>query len=54
MGGELGHNEADGGVFLPRDADWLEATEALRTGFVDHPDQDLAITGPPCGATLHF
>ncbi|MBO0892837.1 MAG: Rieske 2Fe-2S domain-containing protein [Acidimicrobiales bacterium] len=35
-----------GGVFLPRDADWLEATEALRQGFVEHPELDLAITGP--------
>jgi phthalate 4,5-dioxygenase len=35
-----------GGVFLPRDADWLEATEALRQGFVDHPELDPAITGP--------
>ena len=35
-----------GGVFLPRGADWLEATKALRQGFVDHPELDLAITGP--------
>jgi hypothetical protein len=35
-----------GGVFLSKDADWLEATEQLRRGFVDHPELDLAITGP--------
>jgi LigXa C-terminal domain like len=35
-----------GGVFLPRDADWLEATEALRRGFVKHPDLDLSVAGP--------
>jgi phenylpropionate dioxygenase-like ring-hydroxylating dioxygenase large terminal subunit len=27
-----------GSVFLPRDADWLQATEDLRRAFVDHPD----------------
>jgi phenylpropionate dioxygenase-like ring-hydroxylating dioxygenase large terminal subunit len=35
-----------GGVFLPRDAEWLEATEALRRGFSKHPDLDPSITGP--------
>jgi phenylpropionate dioxygenase-like ring-hydroxylating dioxygenase large terminal subunit len=35
-----------GGVFLPRDADWLEATEDLRRGFVKHPDLDTTVTGP--------
>jgi hypothetical protein len=35
-----------GGVFLPRGADWLEATEALRRGFVQHPQVDTTITGP--------
>jgi phenylpropionate dioxygenase-like ring-hydroxylating dioxygenase large terminal subunit len=35
-----------GGVFLPRDADWLEATEELRRGFVKHPDLDTTVTGP--------
>jgi phenylpropionate dioxygenase-like ring-hydroxylating dioxygenase large terminal subunit len=35
-----------GGVFLPRDADWLEATQDLRRGFVKHPDLDTTVTGP--------
>jgi hypothetical protein len=35
-----------GGVFLPNDAEWLEATEALRAGFVKHPELDPSITGP--------
>ena len=35
-----------GGVFLPRDADWLSATEELRRGFVQHPELDLSVTGP--------
>jgi len=35
-----------GGVFLAQDADWLEATESLRRGFVQHPEVDPSITGP--------
>jgi phenylpropionate dioxygenase-like ring-hydroxylating dioxygenase large terminal subunit len=35
-----------GGVFLPQDAEWLEGTEALRRGFVKHPELDPTITGP--------
>ena len=35
-----------GGVFLPGDAEWLEATEDLRRGFVKHPELDASITGP--------
>ncbi len=35
-----------GGVFLRRDADWIEATEHLRRGFVQHSDLDLTVTGP--------
>ena len=34
-----------GGVLLPRDADWLEATAELRKAFVDHPQLDPAIVG---------
>jgi hypothetical protein len=34
-----------GGTILPRDADWLAATEHLRRAFVDHPDLDPAIVG---------
>jgi phthalate 4,5-dioxygenase oxygenase subunit len=39
------HHRA-GGVLLPEDADWIEATRSLRKGFVDHPGLDPAITGP--------
>jgi phenylpropionate dioxygenase-like ring-hydroxylating dioxygenase large terminal subunit len=35
-----------GGVFLPQDAEWLEATEDLRRGFVKHPELDPSVTGP--------
>jgi phthalate 4,5-dioxygenase len=35
-----------GGVYLPRDADWLDATEELRQGGVTHPQLDLSVTGP--------
>jgi phthalate 4,5-dioxygenase len=34
-----------GGVILPRDADWLTATEQLRAAFVDHPGLDPAQFG---------
>ena len=34
-----------GGAFLPRDADWLEATAELRKAFVQHAELDPAITG---------
>jgi nitrite reductase/ring-hydroxylating ferredoxin subunit len=35
-----------GGVFLPEDADWVEATRELRKAFVTHPGLDPAINGP--------
>jgi len=35
-----------GGVFLPPDADWVEATRELRTAFVEHPELDPALNGP--------
>lgn len=35
-----------GGVFLPKDTDWLEGTAELRRGFVKHPDLDVSVTGP--------
>jgi nitrite reductase/ring-hydroxylating ferredoxin subunit len=35
-----------GGVFLPEDADWVEATKELRRAFVEHPHLDPAINGP--------
>jgi hypothetical protein len=34
-----------GGVILPSDADWLEATQDLRKAFVAHPDLDLSVVG---------
>jgi phthalate 4,5-dioxygenase len=35
-----------GGVFLPADADWVEATRELRQAFVEHPALDPALNGP--------
>jgi hypothetical protein len=35
-----------GGVFLPEDAHWLEATTELRKAFVEHADLDPSIVGP--------
>ncbi len=35
-----------GGVFLPEEADWVEATRALRRALVEHPELDPAINGP--------
>src|SRR5262249_55082112 len=29
-----------GSIFLPEDADWIEATAHLREAFADHPDLD--------------
>jgi phthalate 4,5-dioxygenase oxygenase subunit len=34
------------GVFLPPDADWVEATRELRRAFVEHPELDPALNGP--------
>ncbi len=34
-----------GGVILPKDADWVEATQELRRGFTDHPEIDPAVEG---------
>jgi hypothetical protein len=34
-----------GGVILPKDADWVEATRDLREAFVEHPELDLSILG---------
>ncbi len=34
-----------GGAFIPRGADWLEATRELREAFVEHPELDPAISG---------
>jgi phthalate 4,5-dioxygenase oxygenase subunit len=35
-----------GGVFLPENADWVEATRELRQAFVEHPQLDPALNGP--------
>jgi hypothetical protein len=35
-----------GGVFLPPDADWVEATHELRQAFIEHPELDPALNGP--------
>src|SRR5579864_6854461 len=35
-----------GGVFLPPDADWVDATRELRQAFVEHPQLDPALNGP--------
>ena len=35
-----------GGCMLPRGADWVEATQSLRAGFVDHPELNPALNGP--------
>src|SRR5579864_3850751 len=34
-----------GGAYLPRDANWIEATTELRKAFVNHPELDPAIAG---------
>jgi len=39
-----------GGVILPRDADWVEATRQRRAAFVEHPDLDVEVTGNVPGA----
>jgi len=34
-----------GGVVLPRDADWIEATQKLRTAWTEHPGLSRAVLG---------
>ena len=34
-----------GGVVLPRDADWIDATRALRKAWVEHPELSRAVLG---------
>ena len=34
-----------GGVLLPKEANWLDATAELRKAFVDHPELDPAVAG---------
>jgi phthalate 4,5-dioxygenase len=35
-----------GGLFLPKGADWVEATRELRKAFVEHPELDPTLNGP--------
>jgi phthalate 4,5-dioxygenase oxygenase subunit len=37
--------QRSGGVVLPKDADWVAATEDLRRGFVEHPEIDPVMAG---------
>jgi phthalate 4,5-dioxygenase len=39
-----------GGVILPAEADWVEATRDLRAGFVEHDELDVEIVGNIPGA----
>jgi phthalate 4,5-dioxygenase len=39
-----------GGVILPKDVDWVEATRDLRTGFIEHDELDVEIVGNIPGA----
>jgi len=39
------YRQRSGGAFLPRDANWLEATAELRKAFVQHPELDPALAG---------
>jgi phthalate 4,5-dioxygenase len=39
------YRQRSGGVILPRDADWVEATRDLRQAFVEHPELDLSVAG---------
>ena len=42
-----------GGIILPKDADWIEATQDRRRAFVEHPDLDPAIVGIVSGVALY-
>jgi len=39
------YGQRSGGVILPRNADWIEATRELRKAFVEHPELDTAVVG---------
>jgi nitrite reductase/ring-hydroxylating ferredoxin subunit len=41
-----GYRVRGGQVFLPADADWVEATRELRKAFVEHPQLDATVKGP--------
>jgi phthalate 4,5-dioxygenase len=36
------YRHRSGGVILPRDADWLEATKGLRRAFAEPPSEQIA------------
>ena len=39
------YRQRSGGMLLPRDVDWIEATKELRKAFVDHPELDPSVVG---------
>jgi phenylpropionate dioxygenase-like ring-hydroxylating dioxygenase large terminal subunit len=39
------YRQRSGGAFLPRGANWIEATSELRRAFVEHPELDPALAG---------
>jgi phenylpropionate dioxygenase-like ring-hydroxylating dioxygenase large terminal subunit len=39
------YRQRSGGAFLPKDANWLEATAELRKAFVNHPELSPALAG---------
>ena len=41
-----------GGIILPADADWIEATRHRRQAFVEHPEVDPSILGVVSGVAL--
>ncbi len=41
-----------GGIILPKDADWIEATRERRKAFVEHPGLDSSIVGVVSGVAL--
>ena len=43
------YRQRSGGVILPEDADWVEATAELRKAYVDHPEIDAALAGLGAG-----
>jgi hypothetical protein len=41
-----------GGIILPKDADWIEATRERRKAFIEHPGLDASIVGVVSGVAL--
>jgi phthalate 4,5-dioxygenase len=44
------YRQRSGGVILPEDADWVDATAELRKAYVNHPGIDAALAGLGTGA----